>query len=75
MGWNKLTRAEEKVIVYRGTEPPFTGEYEDNFRKGTYEYLSRKPHAFRQGTNANAYQERTYCVNCDQVPQSAIISQ
>ena len=36
MGWNKLTRAEERVIVYKGTEPQFTGEYEDNFRKGTY---------------------------------------
>ncbi len=36
MGWNKLTRTEERVIVYKGTEPPFTGEYEDNFRKGTY---------------------------------------
>lgn len=36
MGWNKLTKAEERVIVYKGTESPFTGEYEDNFRKGTY---------------------------------------
>ena len=36
MGWNKLTKAEERVIVHKGTEPPFTGEYEDNFRKGTY---------------------------------------
>ncbi len=36
MGWNKLTKAEERIIVYKGTEPPFTGEYEDNFRKGTY---------------------------------------
>ena len=36
MGWNKLTKAEERVIVYKGTESPFTGEYEDNFTKGTY---------------------------------------
>jgi methionine-R-sulfoxide reductase len=32
----KLTREEERVIVYGGTEMPFSGEYYDNFRKGTY---------------------------------------
>ncbi|MEM0156300.1 MAG: methionine-R-sulfoxide reductase [Thermoplasmataceae archaeon] len=36
MEWNKLSRAEERVIVYRETETPFSGEYETNFRKGTY---------------------------------------
>lgn len=34
--WRKLTRAEERVIVHRGTEMPFTGEYEHNTRAGTY---------------------------------------
>jgi methionine-R-sulfoxide reductase len=36
MEWNKLSRDEERVIVYRGTEAPFSGEYENNYRKGTY---------------------------------------
>ncbi len=31
-----LTRAEEAVIVYRGTERPFSGEYERHFQPGTY---------------------------------------
>jgi methionine-R-sulfoxide reductase len=34
--WRKLTRAEERVIVHRGTEPPFSGEYETQFAPGTY---------------------------------------
>jgi len=34
--WRKLTRAEEAVIVRRGTEPPFSGEYEHHRDAGTY---------------------------------------
>lgn len=34
--WNKLTPQEERVIVYKGTEYPFTGEYDKHFEKGTY---------------------------------------
>jgi len=33
---NKLTPAEERVIVRKGTEPPFSGEYDDFFKEGTY---------------------------------------
>ena len=33
---NKLTPTEEQVIVHRGTERPFTGEYDDFFEEGTY---------------------------------------
>jgi len=33
---NKLTPEEERVIVHKGTEMPFTGEYDDNFKAGTY---------------------------------------
>ena len=36
MEYNKLTPEEEKVIVYKGTEPPFTGEFENTFEPGTY---------------------------------------
>lgn len=33
---NKLTSEEEEVIVHKGTEMPFTGEYEHNFKPGVY---------------------------------------
>jgi len=33
---NKLTRAEEWVIAHKGTEPPYSGEYDNFFREGTY---------------------------------------
>jgi peptide-methionine (R)-S-oxide reductase len=35
-GMNKLTRSEEWVIVHKGTEPPYSGEYDDFFQDGTY---------------------------------------
>src|SRR3989338_4738905 len=33
---NKLTPEEERVIVHKGTEMPFSGEYEDHWEKGLY---------------------------------------
>ncbi len=35
-GWRKLTREEERVIVHKGTERPFSGEYEHHRGAGTY---------------------------------------
>lgn len=34
--WNHLTEEEKSVIVYKGTEYPFTGEYYNFFDVGTY---------------------------------------
>ncbi|HVC58363.1 MAG TPA: methionine-R-sulfoxide reductase [Candidatus Acidoferrales bacterium] len=34
--WNKLTPEEERVIVHKGTEAPFSGEYERFSKSGTY---------------------------------------
>jgi methionine-R-sulfoxide reductase len=36
MKLNKLTPEEERVIVHKGTEEPFTGEYDNFFEPGTY---------------------------------------
>jgi peptide-methionine (R)-S-oxide reductase len=36
MKLNPLTPAEERVIVHKGTEYPFTGEYDDFFEEGVY---------------------------------------
>jgi len=36
MNFNKLTPEEEYVIVKKGTERPFTGEYNDNKVEGIY---------------------------------------
>jgi peptide-methionine (R)-S-oxide reductase len=33
---NKLSESEKYVIINKGTDRPFTGEYTDKFEKGTY---------------------------------------
>ena len=32
----KLTSLEKRVIIDKGTEPPFSGKYENFFKEGTY---------------------------------------
>ena len=36
MRHNELTKEEEAVIIYKGTEPPFSGKYKDFWEKGVY---------------------------------------
>jgi peptide methionine sulfoxide reductase msrA/msrB len=36
MNFNKLTEEEEKVIIHKGTELPFSGKYNKNKEAGTY---------------------------------------
>ncbi len=36
MSYNKLTPVEEHVILHKGTERPFAGEYDDFYADGTY---------------------------------------
>ena len=33
---NALTPFEERIIIHKGTEAPFTGEYDDHFAAGHY---------------------------------------
>jgi len=34
--YNKLTPAEERVLLYKGTEMPYTGKFYNNKQPGTY---------------------------------------
>lgn len=36
MPYNNLTREEERVLLHKGTEMPFTGEYENTTAAGAY---------------------------------------
>jgi peptide methionine sulfoxide reductase msrA/msrB len=36
MSYKKLTAEEEYVILHKGTEPPFSGEYNELFESGVY---------------------------------------
>jgi len=36
MKHNELTKEEERVIIHKGTEAPFTGKYDDFWEKGVY---------------------------------------
>ena len=34
--WNPLNAEEERIIVHKGTERPFTGEYDNFYKDGIY---------------------------------------
>ena len=34
--YNSLTKEEERVIVHKGTEYPFTGDYDNHYKNGIY---------------------------------------
>ena len=36
MEYNKLSPEEERIILHKGTEPPFSGEYDGLFEDGVY---------------------------------------
>ncbi|MBI2036540.1 peptide-methionine (R)-S-oxide reductase [Candidatus Microgenomates bacterium] len=36
MPYNKLTPQEEKIIENKGTEAPFSGEYDDFYKDGSF---------------------------------------
>jgi len=47
--YRKLTPEEERVIVHKGTEPQFSGEYNDFFEKGSYHCKRCNASLFRSG--------------------------
>ena len=55
MNYNKLTSQEEKVIVYKGTEPPFTGKYDHFNNEGTF--ICRRCNAPLSHQKANLMQD------------------
>lgn len=55
MSYNPLTPEEERVIIHKGTEPPFSGKYLDNKAPGTYACKRCGAHLFRSDDKFNSY--------------------
>lgn len=47
--YNKLSPEEERVIINKGTEAPFSGKYNDLFEKGTYQCKRCNAPLYRSG--------------------------
>jgi peptide-methionine (R)-S-oxide reductase len=54
MKLNKLTPMEESVIIKKGTEPAFTGKYENFFQNGTYACRQCGASLYKSGTKFNS---------------------
>lgn len=52
---NKLTPQEEHVIVHKGTEPPFSGIYDDFYEAGTYICRRCESPLYRSDDKFNAH--------------------
>ncbi len=50
-----LTAAEERVIVHKGTEAPFSGEYDDFFVPGVYQCRRCGVELYRAGDKFDAH--------------------
>ena len=54
MAYRELTSEEKRVIVDKGTEAPFTGEYENHFKAGIYACKRCGAHLYRSGDKFDA---------------------
>ena len=54
-GYNSLSRQEQFVIEEKGTEPPFSGEYDDCFEPGTYRCRKCNAELYRSTDKFNAH--------------------
>jgi methionine-R-sulfoxide reductase len=52
--FNRLTPEEERVILHKGTERPFSGEYEELYEKGTYVCKRCNAPLYRSDSKFNA---------------------
>ncbi|XOV67211.1 MAG: methionine-R-sulfoxide reductase [Fluviicola sp.] len=52
--WNELTPEEERVIIHKGTETPFTGEFNGFKGKGTYVCRQCESHLYRSEDKFNS---------------------
>lgn len=50
----KLTPEEERVILHKGTEMPFTGEYDSHYREGIYHCKQCDAALYRSDDKFNA---------------------
>ena len=55
MELNKLTPKEERVILKKGTELPFSGEYEKFFEEGIYTCRQCGAHLYMSGNKFDAH--------------------
>lgn len=53
--YNSLTSEERYVIEAKGTEPPFTGEYDDFYERGTYVCRRCNAELYRSGDKFDAH--------------------
>ena len=54
-GYNKLTPEEERVVVHKATEPPFTGKHVDHWKRGTYVCKRCKSSLYRSNDKFEAH--------------------
>jgi peptide methionine sulfoxide reductase msrA/msrB len=55
MTYNKLTPEEERVIIHKGTEAPFSGKYNDFYQKGTYHCRQCNAPLYRSSDKFNSH--------------------
>ena len=55
MKWNKLNEFEESVIINKGTEMPFSGEYYDHKEKGIYVCKQCETHLFNSNDKFDSH--------------------